>query len=219
MVLALHLKPSLPALRTGNCHHSVFTLTPLSPSTTETIEGGGGSALIITSSLSRKRRCHSRLAGLDMCHFSSNQNSRLTWSQTNSHFLSLSYWLRRFSLSGGKFMVLWRGEREREERKTHCFIYVCFILFISAIFHLCVTLDTQSLTMLIIVWCFLPHRNAPNRRCSFWVTRWAACYLLEVQMTVFTCRVDGCHWVPCRSKPYMFYHHNGCKATFIHLLG
>lgn len=35
----------------------------------------------------------------------------LTWSQTNSHFFSLSYWLSSFSLSGGKFMWLWKRER------------------------------------------------------------------------------------------------------------
>lgn len=28
----------------------------------------------------------------------------LTWSQTSSHFLSLSYWLSSVSLSGGRFM-------------------------------------------------------------------------------------------------------------------
>lgn len=34
------------------------------------------------------------------------QHSDLTWSQTSSHFFSLSYWLSSFILSGGRFMEL-----------------------------------------------------------------------------------------------------------------
>lgn len=33
-------------------------------------------------------------------------HSDLTWSQTSSHFFSLSYWLSSFILSGGRFMEL-----------------------------------------------------------------------------------------------------------------
>lgn len=47
------------------------------------------------------------------------RSQRLTWSQTSSHFFSLSYWLKSFSLSGGKFMVLWRGETRRKAVKLH----------------------------------------------------------------------------------------------------
>lgn len=41
----------------------------------------------------------------------------LTWSQTNSHFFSLSYWLNSFSLSGGRFMELWKTERTKNVSK------------------------------------------------------------------------------------------------------
>lgn len=34
------------------------------------------------------------------------RRSDLTWSQTSSHFFSLSYWLSSFILSGGRFMEL-----------------------------------------------------------------------------------------------------------------
>lgn len=34
--------------------------------------------------------------------------SRPTWSQIRSHFFSLSYWQRIFTLSGGRFMVFWK---------------------------------------------------------------------------------------------------------------
>lgn len=53
LMFVLRLKLSLPALRTGNWRHSLLTLTPLSASTAETIERGGGSALTTRTSLSR----------------------------------------------------------------------------------------------------------------------------------------------------------------------
>lgn len=52
-----------------------------------------------------------------------------TWSQTNSHFFSLSYWLKSFSLSGGRFMELWKTEkrRKREIKMWVKWFYMCDI--------------------------------------------------------------------------------------------
>lgn len=45
--------------------------------------------------------------------------SRPTWSQIRSHFFSLSYWLRIFTLSGGRFIVFWRQKwRKRLCKKS-----------------------------------------------------------------------------------------------------
>lgn len=47
-----------------------------------------------------------RLSGESVCS--------LTSSQTNSHFFSLSYWLSSFSLSGGRFMRLWKTQKKNK---------------------------------------------------------------------------------------------------------
>lgn len=43
------------------------------------------------------------------------EESGATWSQIRSHFFSFSYWERIFTLSGGRFMVLWGDKTKRHE--------------------------------------------------------------------------------------------------------
>ncbi len=49
--------------------------------------------------------------------------SKLTWSQTNSHFFSLSYWQSSFTLSGGRFMEFYNQETNHKPFSKSEFIY------------------------------------------------------------------------------------------------
>lgn len=107
---------------------SVSMLTPLSVATTRTVKGGFHIALCSVHT-SLCRLCTGEGTGTrglfdlmtcmlrfiwETTSVSLKKKNCLTWSQTNSHFLSLSYWLNSFSLSGGKFMELWKREQKRE---------------------------------------------------------------------------------------------------------